>query len=438
MDEVFPFDVRLPAEADAAVAVARALVEAGHQALLAGGCVRDLLLGLTPQDYDVATDAPPERVQALFRATRHVGAQFGVVLVKKRRRWIEVATFRADGPYLDGRRPVQITLSDARHDALRRDFTINGMFLDPVRRKVVDYVGGRADLEARLVRAIGEPAKRFDEDYLRLIRAVRFAARLGFQIEPGTLAAIRARAATLAQVAAERVREELEKILTHPSRQRAWRLLDECGLLPHLWTGAGWVRDDVGSPAAEPSAAEHWKASFRAVDILLGRLPACVPFELPLAILLAGRTAQEIDRIGRALTLSNEQRESTTWLVAHQANLDDAGALPLSALKRLMAHDAFGALVMLAHARFEGQPDGSARRAALDARLQSIAPDRVQPPPLITGDDLLARGVPAGPVYKELLDALYTRQLDEELVSRAEALAALEHLLAARRGPETE
>ena len=241
MQEVYPFRGALPGAAAAAVATVRALANAGHQALLAGGCVRDLLLGQVPQDYDVATDARPERVVALFRATRQVGAQFGVVLVKKHHRWIEVATFRSDGPYLDGRRPVQVTLSDARHDALRRDFTVNGMFLDPLSLRVIDYVGGQPDLAACLIRAIGEPAARFDEDYLRLLRAVRFAARLGFSIEPATLASIREHAPTLASVAAERVREELEKMFAHPTRCQAWDLLGECGLRPFLWPRAGWT-----------------------------------------------------------------------------------------------------------------------------------------------------------------------------------------------------
>ena len=197
MSESFPLPAELPPDAGAAVAVVRRLAEAGHVALLAGGCVRDLLLGRPPQDYDVATDAPPERVQKLFRATRHVGAQFGVVLVRSQQRWIEVATFRVDGPYPDGRHPARVTFSTPREDARRRDFTVNGMFCNPLERTVIDYVGGRADLQARLIRAIGEPTDRFDEDHLRLLRAVRFAARLEFELEPLTLAAIRENAAKL-------------------------------------------------------------------------------------------------------------------------------------------------------------------------------------------------------------------------------------------------
>jgi tRNA nucleotidyltransferase/poly(A) polymerase len=200
--ETVPFQAELPPAAEPAVTAVHKLAADGHQALLAGGCVRDLLLGLAPQDYDIATDATPDRICELFRRTRKVGAQFGVVLVRVKGRWVEVATFRSDGEYLDGRRPVQVHFCDARHDAERRDFTVNGMFLDPLERTLIDYVGGRQDLQAGLIRAIGDPAARFAEDHLRLLRAVRFAGRLGFEIEPATFAALKANVSKLVTVAA--------------------------------------------------------------------------------------------------------------------------------------------------------------------------------------------------------------------------------------------
>lgn len=416
MGERLALPVALPSAAQPAVDIVRALVGQGHQAVLAGGCVRDLLLGRTPNDFDVATAAPPERICELFKATRKVGAQFGVVLVKKRGRWVEVASFRSDGPYLDGRRPSSVTLTDARHDALRRDFTVNGMFLDPLTREVIDYVGGLADLQARVIRAIGDVAARFGEDYLRLLRAVRFAARLGFPIEPVTLAAIRDAAPRLAAVAPERVREELEKMLSHPSRREAWRLLAECGLLPYLWPGAGW-------DTAQRSA----------VDALLSYLPGHAPFELVLAICLADRPPREVERVARDLTLSNEQREATAWLVAHRADLDEPFAPTLAEVKRLMAHRAFAALVMWARGRYRDGGGGAARAAELDARLAAIPPAAVQPPPLVTGDDLIASGLTPGPAYKRILDALYTQQLDERLATRDQALAELARLVEAER-----
>ena len=412
MPSELPPSLVLPPDARPAVAIVRRLADAGHQAVLAGGCVRDLLLGGAPHDYDVATDAPPQRVLELFRASRQVGMQFGVVLVKQHRRWVEVATFRSDGPYLDGRRPATVTLTDAQHDAFRRDFTVNGMFLDPLAGRIVDYVGGQVDLHARVIRAIGMPAARFEEDHLRLLRAVRFAARLGFEIEPTTLAATQQHAAQLARVAPERVRDELEKMLAHPARARAWSLLSACGLRPYLWPGAAWTGDQSQRCAT-----------------LLRRLPQEAPAALALAVLLEDRPADEIERVARALTLSNEQREMVLWLVAHQTDCDDPAAPTLPQLKRLMANPAFAVLCQWAAARHADYANGAARQAALQARLAGIRPEAVAPTPLVTGDDLLSRGVPPGQVYKQVLEALYTRQLAEELTTREQAVLALEELL---------
>jgi poly(A) polymerase len=388
------------------------LREAGHEALLAGGCARDLLLGLEPKDYDVATEAPPERVVELFRATREVGAQFGVVLVRMGGQWIEVATFRRDAEYHDGRRPTHVEFTDAREDAVRRDFTINGMFLDPLEGVVIDYVRGRADLDARLLRAIGDPWHRFAEDHLRLLRAVRFAARLGFAIEPGTAAAIQANAHHLRGVAAERRRDELEKILAHPTRAQALALLEENALLPHLWEGA--ALDDADWVVARrdwPHLAEDaW-------------------FETTMGVLLQNRCPSEIERICRELTCSNQQRETVLWLVQHRASLDDPAAPPLSGLKRLMTHPAFDQLCQIARLRWRERGDEVSLAATLRGRKGAIAPDQVRPDPFVRGGDLASRGLRPGPAYKQLLDRLYERQLDEELEDRADALRALDELL---------
>jgi poly(A) polymerase len=397
------------------VRIVQRLRQAGHQALLAGGCVRDLLRGQPPEDYDVATDATPRRVCALFQPTRKVGVQFGVVLVRSAGRWIEVATFRSDGAYLDGRHPAEVTFGDARQDAQRRDFTVNGMFLDPLGPTVIDYVGGQADLAARLVRCIGDPAARFEEDHLRLLRAVRFAARLGFEIESRTFEAMRTHAARLARVASERVREELERMLSHASRARAVELMAGTTLLEHLWPGASWSADALATACAR-----------------LARLPAAAPFVLSLAVLLADRGKAEVGQICRVLTCSNEQREAIVWLVEHQADLEDPTAPSLAALKRLMAHPAFPLLHELATLRYAGHSDAAARGRALDERLAAIPADQVAPPPLVTGEDLLERGLPQGPAYKQILDELYTRQLERELTTRPAALHALDEVI--RRG----
>jgi poly(A) polymerase len=412
MTEQAPFTRALPPAARPAVAVVRRLVAARHEALLAGGCVRDLLLGWVPNDYDVATDAPPERVRELFPATRLVGVQFGVVLVRQRERWVEVATFRTESAYSDGRHPAEVRFATAREDAQRRDFTVNGMFLDPMGRMVLDYVGGQADLRARLIRAIGVPRERFEEDHLRLLRAVRFAARLAFPIEPVTWSAMRALAPKLGRVAAERIREELEKMLGHPHRLAALRMLHEAGLLAHLWLGAAWSAEQVA-----------------AAQKLLAALPESARFEPAFAALLADRPVRAVHEVARALNCSNEQRETLAWLVQHQADLDRPDAIALADLKRLLAHPALPHLRLLARARWADWPDGNARAARLAARIAAVPPEAIQPPPLVTGEDVAALGVRPGPVYKRVLDALYTQQLDEVIRTRPQALQVLRNLL---------
>lgn len=407
----------LPHDADAAIAIVRDLRAAGHEALFAGGSVRDLLLGQAPKDYDVATDAPPERIRKLFRPTRLVGQAFGVVLVRKMDRWVEVATFRSDGTYSDGRRPDSVTFADARQDAQRRDFTINGMFLDPIELRVIDYVAGQADLAARVVRCIGDPAARFSEDYLRLLRAVRIASRLGFAIEPGTLVAMRANAPAVAKVAPERVREELEKMLAGPGRAAALAILLDTGLLRAMLdiVAPRWSELIVVDARGEAGA---W----------VRRLPESAPFEAPFACLLRGLGNTDVHDICRRLTCSNEQRELVAWLVQYHRDLEPLENVSLAAFKRLMSNPAFAWLCEIAVAR-SGNADGL--RRAIVAREEAIDPAQVQPEPLATGDDLIARGMPAGPMYSRVLDELYRRQLEEELTTRDQALAALDALLRA-------
>lgn len=406
--------LQMPPSAGPALAIAGALREAGFVALLAGGCVRDVLRGAEPKDFDVATNATPMEIMRLFPKTREVGAAFGVVLVRKRGVWVEVATFREDGAYEDGRRPSEVRFTTAENDARRRDFTINGMFFDPVDARVIDYVGGVADLRAGLIRAIGEAAARFAEDYLRLIRAVRFAARLGFAIEPATEAAIRDTAANLARVAAERRREELEKMFVAPTRSRAFEMLRELGLLEHMWPGAQWADLEAAS------AAER-----------LWDLPAePIPFAAALAALLADRTAAQVQDVCRSLTCSNEQRALAAWLVAHQADLDEPAELELAALKRLMAHDGFASLRWFAAHRYASVLSDPARDAALAARIAAIEPAQIAPEPFVRGEDLHARGVAQGPRFGRMLDELYTAQLNERVRTRDEALQWLDARLA--------
>ena len=229
----------------AAEAILRRLRRDGYEAYLAGGCVRDILMGTEPKDYDIATSATPQQICRIYPRAQKVGAHFGVVIVRQFGQQVEVATFRTDGPYRDGRHPETVTFSTAQADSKRRDFSINGMFYDPESDRVIDYVGGQADLRRKLIQAIGNPEQRFEEDHLRMLRAVRFACSLGFDIEQETFEAIYNRASKIASISPERIREELEKILCAPGRADGFRLLCESGLLPHLWPDPSWSTEQI-------------------------------------------------------------------------------------------------------------------------------------------------------------------------------------------------
>ena len=390
-------------ERDFAREVVRQLQEAGHEALFAGGCVRDELLGLVPKDYDIATAALPEEVRSLFPRSLSVGQAFGVVEVlgpKPLR--VQVATFRRDGTYSDGRHPDQVVFSSAHEDALRRDFTINGMFYDPLRDKVIDFVGGRDDLQRRILRAIGDPHQRFAEDRLRLLRAVRLAARFECTIEPATWQAIRQRADTLGQgVSAERIQDELRKMVADPHRVQAFRLLQESGLAAVI--------------------LPEWDA---ATLPLLERL-AQPSFALALAALLHPLGAAVARQIGLRLRLSNEDRERAEWLVKHVDVLQDAEELRPARLKTLMTHPGAEELLELTRARgFVRQAEWAQARRQAWQREGSL-----NPPPLVTGNDLLALGLKAGPLFKQLLSEIRDAQLDGDLHTREEALARVQERL---------
>ncbi len=377
-----------------------------------------MLLGREPEDYDIATSAPPRQIIDLFRRTRKVGVQFGVVLVSQGSHWIEVATFRTDLSYSDGRRPDVVRFSTPEEDAQRRDFTINGMFFDPIEDKVIDFVGGRADLDARVLRAIGEPRHRFTEDHLRVLRAVRFAARYACTIEPATWTAVCEMAPTIRGVSAERIREELEKALGVPSRTEAFRLAADAGLLSHLWEGATW-------------SADHIQRVLRA----LPHLAANAGFEPVFALLLLDRSVDEARRICRALTCSNRTREHIAWLVEHQNDLADPSRVTLAGLKLLMQSPYFNDLLdqFAAVCRAEGRPldawEEMRRRAA------AIPTAEVHPAPYVGGEDLKAMSLPEGPAFSSVLDRVYYAQLNNDLHSRDEALRLAADLVREIRKP---
>jgi len=407
-----------------AESVVRQLRGAGYQALFAGGCVRDLLLGRTPKDYDVATDARPEQVRDLFghRRTLAVGASFGVVVALPSRSEresgvdpVEVATFRTEGPYLDGRRPENVAFTTPEEDAKRRDFTINGMFLDPVEDKVLDFVGGETDLRAGIIRAIGDPRERMTEDKLRLLRAVRFAATLGFRLDEATAAAVREMAGQLTVVSAERITQELRRMLVHPNRRRAVELCAECGLL------------EVIFPELEPvlrlgKIGPHspWERTLRALEVLdRPRL------ETSLVILLhsvIGRDDRpDIDQIGRRLRLSNTEVELMSWVAGHRRDLGAIRHRTLWFRKRLCAHPAVGDLLRVERALRTATGEDLADVEYFERFLAVTPSEEIDPPPLLTGSDLIAGGLKPGPEFKRLLDAVRNAQLDGAIATRDEA-----------------
>ncbi len=388
------------------------LQRAGHVAYLAGGCVRDELLGIKPKDYDIATAAHPAEVEKLFKHTERVGARFGVILVHGQGIAVEVATFRSDGPYVDGRHPQHVVFGDDRSDARRRDFTINGMFLDVSDGRVIDYVGGRDDLTRRVIRAIDDPDRRFAEDHLRMLRAVRFAARLDFEIAPTTFAGMIKHAHSLLDISPERVREELRMILTGVGRAEGWRLLISTGLADYLVSGASWSR----KPAALVA---------RRLDALAEPISPRVAF----ATIFEPFGATAADHLCRQLRCSNDERRDVVWLLSELPRVRKPDDLDLADVKLVMADERFDDLMRLLRADLAATGTTDDIHAALMSRCNGIDPSTVSPRPHVTGDDLLARRVPQGPAYSRLLRTLYRSQLNGELPDRATALKRLDELI---------
>lgn len=415
----------------------------GHEAYLAGGCVRDRLLGRTPTDYDVATSAPPEVVQRLFRRTVPVGARFGVVLVLERGSRFEVATFRSDDAYVDGRRPSRVHFGSAADDARRRDFTINALFQDPFTGEVIDHVGGRADLTAGIVRAIGDPEARIAEDRLRLLRAVRFAARFGFTIESRTAAAIRTAAPSVTDMAPERIGDEIVKILTEGSARLGFELLSTTNLLPVVLPEVASMKGVAQPPDVHPEG-DVWTHTL----LLLQQLPAGVSETLALAALLhdvaksscAARIGERITFHGHEVrgaevaeeTCRRLRRSRSTWervgyLVRNHLRLRQAPEMRLATLKRMFAEPGFDELLHLA--RIDRLAASCDLRFVLfcERRRSELAAATLRPTPLLGGRDLLELGYAPGPLLGRILQALEEAQLDEELDSREAAIEFVRH-----------
>ncbi len=403
-----------------AVAVVEKLRAAGFVAYWAGGCVRDALLSRQPKDYDVATSALPNQIRDLFghKRTLAIGAAFGVITVlgNKPAGQIEVATFRQDAAYSDGRHPDAVVFSTPEQDALRRDFTINGLFYDPIERQVLDFVGGQADLQAGVIRAIGEPHERIVEDKLRLLRAVRFAVRFGFSIEPATRRAIEQMADQIGVVSIERIATELRLILMHENRAAGVHLLGEVGLLLATLPVVA-----ASKALAEQQGRDDWRITLAVLDRL--HEP---DFPLALAALVHRLlSAEQVTRLGTELKLSTAQIERASRIVADFSKLLVAQTLPWSRLQRLLIANHSADALALAEAIVAVTATDPA--GVRHCRLKLVLPaDELDPRRLITGDDLVHHGVAPGPEYQRLLETVRDAQLEKTIATKAEALALVD------------
>lgn len=431
-----------------ATEIVQTLRQQGFQAYLVGGCVRDLLLGLEPKDYDVATDAIPDEVMKIFPETYAVGVQFGVVLVPLpqgptgsdlKEKAVEVATFRSDLGYTDGRHPDEVRFSkDPREDVERRDFTINGMLLDPVSGQILDYVGGQKDLSAGIIRTIGNPELRFAEDKLRMLRAVRFAARFKYRISAETFAAILNMAEQISMVSRERVRDELTRMLTEGRGQRAFMLLEESGLLEYVLPEISQMKGVEQPPEFHPEGDV-----FVHTLMLLENLPTPCPATLGWGALLHDvgkpptfRVAPDrirfdghaevgvkmAEEICRRLRFSNDDTQQILSLVANHMRFADAMRMKESTLKKFIRMPRFDQHLALHRADCLASNGNLTTYEFIQHKRREIPPETMRPAPLVTGDDLIAAGRVPGPEFRTILDAVEDAQLEGRLGSREAAL----------------
>jgi poly(A) polymerase len=420
-----------------AVSIVRRLRQEGYEAYLAGGCVRDMLLKKLPQDYDIATNAKPEDIRRVFPKTIPVGEQFGVILVLVDDEPFEVASFRHDGPYLDGRRPSHVRYGSLEEDVFRRDFTINGMVYDPVEDRVIDLVEGQKDLERHSIRAIGNARQRFEEDRLRMIRAVRFAASLKFEIEPSTFAAVNHLAATITEISWERIGEEVTRILTEGGARRGFELLDETGLLAILLPEVAVMKGTSQSPDYHPEGDV-----FAHTMLLLSHLngpsetlaygcllhdvakPVCIRQDAD-RITFYGHTekgAEMAEEILKRLKRARAVSERVSYLVRNHLRHVQAPQMRLSTLKRFLREDGIEELLELARIDALSSNGDLQYYQFCKERLNELKEKEIRPAPLVRGDDLIALGLTPGPIFADILRQVEDAQLGGELTSREEAL----------------
>jgi len=421
---------------DKAIEIIKRLRELGYESYLAGGCVRDMLLGKSPQDFDITTNAKPEEIREIFPHTIPVGAQFGVMLVISEGDPFEVATFRHDGPYLDGRRPAHVRYGSLREDVLRRDFTVNGMICDPIEDRIIDLVGGRSDLARRTIRAIGNPGKRFTEDRLRMLRAVRFAAALDFTIEEKTLGAIRQSAEAVTRVSWERIGDEITRILTEGAAKRGFELLDSTGLLKVVLPEIEAMKGVEQSPDYHPEGDVFTHTLFT-----LGHLEAATETLAYGCLLHDVGKPPCIRRVGERLTfyghtergaemaveiLQRLKRSRATWervayLVRNHLRHTQAPQMRLSTLKRFLGEEGIDELLALTRIdALSSNGDLQYYRFCIE-KLTELKQEEIHPEPLLRGQDLIAMGFAPGPIFKHILRDVEEAQLSGQLHNRTDA-----------------
>lgn len=421
--------------------LARSIVErlraSGHAAYFVGGCVRDLLLGRAPKDYDVATSARPNEILSLFPGANTVGAHFGVVLVHHGSAQVEVATFRADLEYRDGRHPEGVRFeNEPREDILRRDFSINALLLDPATGEIMDFVNGRADLEARLIRAIGDPERRFREDHLRLLRAVRFAARLGFTIEPQTFEAIRLLAPLIGNVSAERVRDEVARILTEGGARRGFELLDATGLLHEVLPEIEALKGVEQPPEFHPEG-DVWTHTLimleglrepspeLALGVLLHDVGKPTTFRIAERIRFDGHVEKGVEIAHRLLTrlrFPQSVIETTEALIANHMRFGEVTRMRESTLKRLIRMPEFDDHLELHRLDCLSSHGSLANYDFVSRKRTELPPEQLKPPRLVTGRDLIDAGYKPGPEFSVVLDEIEDAQLEGRIATREEGL----------------
>jgi len=424
---------------DTATEIVRRLQTAGFAAYWVGGCVRDYLLKREPQDYDIATSAVPEQIEALFGRTIPVGRKFGVIIVLEDGHEFQVATFRAEADYQDGRHPEQVTFSDAKADASRRDFTVNGLFYDPVADELHDWVGGEADLRAKRLRTIGAPEERFGEDHLRLLRAVRFAAQLDFQIEEATFAALKASAAKIRSVSAERIREELMKLFRPPHAARGLDLLRDSGLLEQILPEIAAMLHCEQTPDYHPEGNVY-----NHIRLMLSQLPADAASSLPWTVLMhdvakpvtASRNPQTgsinfygHEKVGADMTeailqrlkFPRKQTEEIAAVVLHHMQFKDVREMRKSTLRRMLMRETFPLEMELHRLDCLGSHGMLDHYEFMIEQAKELEKQPEIRPPLLTGEDLKALGISPGPGMGELLAEIREKQLQDELKTGDEA-----------------